>query len=146
MRGASGVTLLEALVAIALVGLAAAISFPAASAGVDAIRVRTAADQGKTFLLNAQQFADRHRQAVLVTIDPSLGRMTAHSADGKWTRSLGFDTRLRIDVPGTTFETVVQPGAALPPLSVALITEGGQRSGFRVGGLLGDLSDWESER
>ena len=144
MRGARGVTLLEALVAITLVGLAAALSFPAASAGVDAVRVRTATDEAKTFLLTAQRFADRHRQAVLVGIDPPLGRMTAHSADGTWTRSLAFDTRLRIDVPDTTYETVVQPGAALPPLSLALVAEGGQRSGFRVGGLLGDLAEWES--
>ncbi len=143
MRGASGATLLEALIAITLVGLAAAISFPAASAGVDAVRVRTAADEAKTFLLSAQQFADRHRQAVLVGIDPRLRRMTAHSADGQWTPSLAFDTRLRIDVPATTHETVVQPGAALPPLSLALVTKGGQRAGFRVGGLLGDLADWE---
>ena len=144
MRGARGVTLLEALVAITLVGLAAAISFPAASAGVDAVRVRAAADEAKTFLLATQRFADRHRQAVLLGIDPTLGRMTAHSADGKWTRSLALDTRLRIEVPDRIFETVVQPGAALPPLSLALIAESGQRSGFRVGGLLGDFADWES--
>ena len=143
MRGARGVTLLEALVAITLVARAAAISFPAASAGVDAVRVRTAADEAKTFLLNAQLFADRHRQAVLVGIDPPLRRMTAHSADGSWTRLLAFDAGLRIDAPDTTSETVLQPGAALPPLSLALISAGGQRSGFRVGGLLGDLAHWE---
>lgn len=143
MRGARGVTLLETLVAITLVALAAAISFPAASAGVDAVRVRTAADEAKTFLLEAQRFADRHRQVVLVGIDPPLGRMTAHSADGTWTRLLAFDTRLRIDVPDTSYETVLQPGAALPPLSLALIAEGGQHAGFRVSGLLGDIAHWE---
>ena len=143
MRGARGITLLEALVAITLVGLAAAISFPAASAGIEAARVRSAADEAKTFLLNAQQFADRRRQAVVVQINPTLSQIAAHSADGKWSRLLTFDSRLHIAVPDRAFVTVVQPGAALPPVSLAFVAEGGQRSGFRVGGLLGNLMEWE---
>ena len=143
MRGARGITLLEALVAITLVALAAAISFPAASAGIESARVRAAADEAKTLLLNAQQFADRHRQAVLVQIDPATSRIAVRSADGRWSRLLNFDSRLHIDAPSTTFETVVQPGAALPPLSLGLVAEGGQRSGFQVGGLLGGFVDWD---
>lgn len=144
MRGARGVTLLEALVALILIGLAAAISFPAASAGIEAARVRTAADEAKTFLLEAQQFADRYRQAVLLRVDPANGRIAAHSADGEWTRMLAFDSRLRIGVPEEVLETVLQPGAALPPLSLALAGAGGKHSGFQVNGLLGDLVEWES--
>lgn len=143
MRGARGVTLLEALVALILIGLAAAISFPAASAGIEAARVRTAADEAKTFLLEAQQFADRYRQAVLLRVDPANGRIAAHSADGEWTRMLAFDSRLRINVPEEVLETVLRPGAALPPLSLAVVGAGGQHSGFRVNGLLGDLVEWE---
>ena len=143
MRGARGITLLEALVAITLVALAAAISFPAASAGIEAARVRAAADEAKTLLLNAQQFADRHRQAVLVQIDPATSRIAVRSADGRWSRLLNFDSRLHIDAPSKTFEAVVQPGATLPPLSLGLVAEGGQRCGFQVGGLLGDFVDWD---
>ena len=135
--------MLEALAAITLLGLAAAISFPAASAAIEAARVRAAVGEARDFLLGAQRFADRHSQAVLVRIDPSRGRMTAHSADGEWTRLLAFDPRFPIDVPERPQEAVLRPGAALPPLELALLSQGGRRSGFRVGGLLGDFADWE---
>ena len=145
MRGASGISLLEALVALTLIGLAAAISFPVASDAVSAARVRTAVDEAQKFLLDAQLFADRHRQAVLVRIDPQPGRLSAYSADGAWTQSLDLDSRLQVAAPAQPREAVLQPGAALPPLHLSLTSAGGQHSGVLVDPLMGDFEQWKGE-
>ncbi len=139
---ASGSTLLEAVVATAIIALALAIAYPSVSEGIDAARLQGAADQSRLFLLDAQQLADRHRQAVLLRIDPSSSRIVSISEDGRWERVLELPRALRVVAPAKVLEAIMYPGGPLPQLHLALASSRGARSGFRVDPFRGTLEEW----
>ena len=129
---AAGITLLEAVIATAIIALALAIAYPPVSVGVEAVRLQWAADQARVFLLDTQQFADRHRRTVLLRIDPGWSRIESISEDGSAERVLNLPGEFRIAAPAEVFEAIVLPGAALPEVHFVLASRRGARSGFRV--------------
>ncbi|MGH9645731.1 MAG: pilus assembly FimT family protein [Bryobacteraceae bacterium] len=99
-----GVTLIEALIVVALIAMIAAVSFPAIGAGLDTLRLRSASDSIVSFLNIALDHADRRQQAVEVVISPRENTLLSRTAD------LGFSRRL--DIPAQIRIVAVQP--ALP--------------------------------
>ena len=99
-----GVTLIEALIVVALIAMIAAVSFPAVSAGLDTLRLRSASDAMVSFLNIALDHADRRQQAVEVIISPRENVLLSRTAD------LGFSRRM--DMPGQIHILSVLP--ALP--------------------------------
>jgi prepilin-type N-terminal cleavage/methylation domain-containing protein len=67
---ARGVTLVEMMVVMTIIALMAGISFPAVSAGIDSVRLRSATDSLASFLNAAVNRAERRQQAVEVVISP----------------------------------------------------------------------------
>ena len=65
---ARGVTLLEMMVVLAIIGLITAISAPSISAGLDSVRMATASDSIAAFLNSAVNHAERRQQAVALII------------------------------------------------------------------------------
>src|ERR1700681_1370283 len=57
-----GVTLIEALIVVAIIAMIAAVSFPAVSSGLDTLRLRSASDSIVSFLNIALDHADRRQQ------------------------------------------------------------------------------------
>ena len=129
---AAGITLLEAAIATAIIALAIAIAYPPVSVGVETARLQWAVDQARLFLLDTQQFAERHRRAVLLRIDPGSSRIESFSEDGSAERVLQLPGEFRIVAPTEVFEAIVLPGAALPEVQLVLASRRGTRSGFRV--------------
>ena len=136
--------MIEVAVATAIIALALAISYPSVSEGIEAARLRTAADRAGTLLLDCQQFASRHRQAVLVSIVPGLSRIEALSEDGAWQRTLDLPKSLRIVAPAKRATLIVQPWGALPQVQLAIASSRGARSGFRTDPLEGTILHWVS--
>jgi prepilin-type N-terminal cleavage/methylation domain-containing protein len=99
-----GVTLIELLIVVALIGIIAGISFPAVASGLDSLRLRSASDAIVTFLNTALDRAERRQQAVEVWISPQDNAITAVSADAVFEK--------RLDVPDPIHITAVEP--ALP--------------------------------
>ena len=128
----AGITLLEAAVATAIVALAIAIAYPPVSAGVETARLHSAVDQARLFLLDTQQFADRHRRAVLLRIDPGSSRIESYSEGGSAERVLHLPGEFRIAAPAEVFEAIVLPGAVLPEVHLVLASRRGTRAGLRV--------------
>src|SRR4051794_24938264 len=85
-----GVTLMEMIVVMAIVGLITAIAAPSVSAGLDGIRMSTASDSIATFLNSAVNHAERRQQAVAVTISQKENRLTA------WSNEKGFKKELTL--------------------------------------------------
>ena len=96
-----GVTLIEALIVVALIAMIAPVSFPAVGAGLDTLRLRSASDSIVSFLNIALDHADRRQQAVEVIISPRENILLSRTAD------LGFSRRL--DIPGQIRIVTVQP-------------------------------------
>jgi type II secretory pathway pseudopilin PulG len=106
LRRESGMTLMEALIVVALIALIAGLSFPAVSSGLDTLRLRSASDSIVSFLNIALDHADRRQQAVEVVISPRENLILSRTAD------LGFSRRL--DIPSQIHIVSVQPALAVP--------------------------------
>ncbi|MGP8247209.1 MAG: Tfp pilus assembly protein FimT/FimU [Bryobacteraceae bacterium] len=96
-----GVTLIEMLVVVGLIGLLAGISYPTASAGLDNVRLASATEEVASFLNAAVTRAERRQQAVEVEISVPKNRLAALAADG---------TERRLNLPdGIALEAVLPP-------------------------------------
>ena len=126
----AGVTLIEMLVVVAVVGIVVGVSIPSVSAGLDSVRLASTGDAIASFLNGAVTHAERSEQPVVVTISLKDGTI---SADGS-----GVFAR-RFQVPqGITIEKV------LPEIDGS---EGGDRQLLIVpGGTAPAIGDRKSTR
>ncbi len=76
-----GVTLIEMLIVVALIGLLAGISFPSVSAGVDTLRLNSATGSVSGFFNDALNRADRRQQVVEMTISKSEKALSLRSTE-----------------------------------------------------------------
>jgi type II secretory pathway pseudopilin PulG len=126
-RQDGGMTLLEALIVVALVALIAGLSFPSVTSGLDTLRLRSASDSIVSFLNVALDHADRRQQAVEVVISPRENLLLSRTAD------LGFSRRLeipaQIHIVGETDEPrrfLVYPGGSIPRIGIKIATMRGR--------------------
>ena len=87
-RSAQGVTLIEMLIVVALIGLLAGITFPAVSSGLDSLRLTSASDSLVNFLNAALNRAERRQQAVEVTISKAENALWLRSTEPGLVRKL----------------------------------------------------------
>jgi prepilin-type N-terminal cleavage/methylation domain-containing protein len=95
-RSDAGVTLIEMLIVMVLIGLVAGLAAPSVSAGLDSLRLRSTSDAIIGFLNTALARADTRQQVVEIVISPGDGTMTAISADQGFRRVLEIAKPLRI--------------------------------------------------
>jgi prepilin-type N-terminal cleavage/methylation domain-containing protein len=102
-----GVTLVELLIVLAIVGLIAGISFPTLSAGLDGVRLTSATDAIATFLNGAVNRAERRQQVVALVITPKDRVLAMYSGEPGFAR--------RIELPeGITIRAVLPPAGEDP--------------------------------
>ena len=97
-----GVTLIEMLVVVAIIGIMIAITLPSASAGLDSVRLNSATGEVASFLNSASNLAQRHQSPVEVTI----------AVHGMEMIGVGVDRHLKL------------------PEGIILAAEGGDPNGF----------------
>jgi type II secretory pathway pseudopilin PulG len=120
-------TLLEALIVVALVAMIAGLSFPSVTSGLDTLRLRSASDSIVSFLNIALDHADRRQQAVEIIISPRENLLLSRTAD------LGFSRRLempgQIHIVAETDEPrrfLVYPGGSIPRIGIQIATMRGR--------------------
>ncbi len=136
-RSDAGVTLVEMMIVVAIVGLLAAISYPSAAAGIDSLRLRSASNEVVTFLNAALEQASRHQQVVELRISPKENAMAARSADSLFVRSAAIAEPVRIlsvQPPlenggggGETRRFLLYPGGSIPRIGVEIGTRDGRK-------------------
>ncbi len=139
-KSPNGVTLLEMLVVVALIGLLVSISFPAVSAGVDSLRLTTASDSTAAFLNAALNRADRVQQAVEITVSPRENSIQAVSAGPGYERKLDLPGGVRIAevLPRPVEESdeprrfILYPGGTIPRIGIELVNAKGARRIVRI--------------
>ena len=133
-----GVTLVEMVVVVAIIALIVGLSFPAASAGLDNVRMVSAGDSVATFLNAAVNRAERHQQPVELVIFPQEGRLALYSNEPGFTRELkmpegvGIEAVLPVQEAATPREPrriLFLPGATVPAIGIQL---GNRRGAHRV--------------
>lgn len=140
-----GVTLVEMLIVVSLIGLLVAVTYPAVSAGIDSLRIRAASDSIASFLNAALNRAERRREVVEVEISPADHALRMRSPDPEFLRTLELPDGIEIrkvlpEVPGETGglrRLLLYPGGTVPRLGVELENRRGVRRMVRVDPITG---------
>jgi prepilin-type N-terminal cleavage/methylation domain-containing protein len=137
LRNERGVTLLEALIVVALVAMIAGLSYPAVNSGLDTLRLRSTSDSIVSFLNIALDHADRRQQAVEVVISPRENLLLSRTADMGFSRRVDLPSQIRIvsvqpalAIVSNLDETrrfLLYPGGSVPRIGIEIATVQGRR-------------------
>lgn len=130
-----GVTLLEMLLVVVLIALLAGLSFPAVNSGLDAVRLRSAADAASSVLHQAAMKSERRQEPVEVIFDKAAGVITVRGlrAGSETAVELGEGITISAvnpEPPGpeqSVRSILLMPGAAFPRIEVVVANRRGNR-------------------
>jgi prepilin-type N-terminal cleavage/methylation domain-containing protein len=132
----AGVTLVEMLVVVAIVGLLVGVTMPSVSAGLDTLRLNAACESVAAFFNEALNRAERRQQIVEITVMPAERRLVMRSSEA------GFERTLQLQ-PEVTIRSVLPPArerAEGAPRTFALLPGGAvPRFGIEIAGGRGTL-------
>ncbi len=131
----SGVTLLEMMVVVTIIGIIASISFPAMSAGLSGVRLSSAAGSVASFLESTMNQVDRRERAAEIVIVPKERMLVVYTAEskaadhsaGKLVMPDGIG--IEGDEPRRFF---LFPGGAFPHITVSLKSDRGARRDVEI--------------
>jgi len=140
-----GVTLIEMLIVVAIVGLIAGISFPAVSSGLDSLRLRSASDSIVSFLNGAMNRAERRQQVVEVAISIKDNALYLASNEVGFSRKLEMPSGVTIKAVWPKVQTeseelrrfLLLPGSTVPRLGIEIVNRKGARRIVRVNPMTG---------
>jgi prepilin-type N-terminal cleavage/methylation domain-containing protein len=129
LQARRGITLVEMVVVVAIIALIVGISFPAASAGVDNVRIVSAGDSVATFLNGAVNRAERHQVPVALVISIKESKLNLYSNEPGFTRELVMPDGVTIEAvlpaeegidPALPRRILFLPGATVPAIAIQL--------------------------
>jgi prepilin-type N-terminal cleavage/methylation domain-containing protein len=141
-----GVTLIEMMVVVAIIGMIAAISAPSVSSGLDSVRLSTATESIASFLNSAGDRAERHQEPVEVVISVKENRLRLLSGESGFTRELKLPDGISIEaiLPKEGVEgseegrrLILMPGGAVPGIGVQVVNQHGGRRIVRLDPMTG---------
>ena len=133
--------MIEMIAVVAIIGLIAAISFPAVSSGLESIRLISASDAVVAFLNAGLNRAERRQQPIEFTFSIPERSITMQSTEAGFVRTLVMPegvmvTRVHPTLPDLTEETrrifYVYPGGTIPRIGIELANRRGSRRLVRV--------------
>ena len=143
--GRAGVTLLEMVIVVGLIGLMAGIVFPPVSAGLETLKLASAGDGVAGFLNKELNRAERRQEAVEITIDLRENLLLARSTGPGAERKLEMPSGVRITsvLPqlvsdeGEPRHFICYPGGTAPRIGVELTNTKGARRLIRINPITG---------
>jgi prepilin-type N-terminal cleavage/methylation domain-containing protein len=131
-----GVTLIEMLVVVAIIGVMLAVVSPSLTGGLDAVRMTSATNSVAAFLNAAVNRAERRQVAVEIAISQKDSTFTMYTNEGGVPVELKLPDGILIDaiLPRTDDEAdgirrlILMPGASVPGIGIQLANKrGGKR-------------------
>jgi prepilin-type N-terminal cleavage/methylation domain-containing protein len=144
-----GVTLIEMVVVVAIVGVIVAVSLPSATAGIDSVRLASATGSVASFLNAAVNRTERRQIPMVVVIEPKENRFSLYSQEPGYTRELKMPDGITIEAVLTgqpvssedgaraPFRLLLVPGASTPGIGVQLANQHGSRRIVRLDPMTG---------
>lgn len=146
MRARAGITLIEMIIVMSLIALAAAIAFPAVTSGVDSLRLTAASDAIVSFLNGGLNRAERRQEVVEIIVLREANKIIMRSEDPNFVRELAMPESIRMvrihpDVFGLEEENerrfVLYPGGTVPRFGVEIANRRGLHRIVRVDPITG---------
>lgn len=140
-----GVTLIELMIVVAIMGLLAGITFPSIASGLESIRLSSATNSVVSFLDGALNRAERREEVMEVVISVKDNAMWMYSAGPGFERKLEMPSGVRIEavlpelpLPSDAPRWVLLiPGGVPPRIGVQLVNRRGSRRIVRVDPITG---------
>jgi len=141
-----GVTLVEMLIVVSIIGLIVAVSFPAFSAGIDSVRMSSATGMVSSFLNSAVNRAERRQQAVELIVTPKENLLTMYTNEPGFERKLRMPDGISIqavlpafddEAPDSPRQLVLLPGSTAPGIGILLANQHGSRRIVRLDPMTG---------
>ena len=93
----AGLTLMEMLVVVAIIGVMVGVAFPSITSGIETLRLRSATDEIVSAFGSAMNRADRRQVAVELVVDRTAGRLVFASADPGYRREVTMPEGVTIE-------------------------------------------------
>lgn len=128
-RTQSGLTLMEMLIVVAIIGVMIGVAFPSITAGIETLRLRSATDEIVSVFNSAMNRADRRQIVVEVVIERVAGRLVFASADPGYRRELTMPDGVTIErvlpvIPNLDEnlprQFLIHPGGTVPRIGLEL--------------------------
>ena len=140
-----GVTLIEMLLVVAIVGLMAAISFPAVTSGIDSLRLASATDSVVSFFNAGLNRAERRQQLIEIVVSKSERSLTMRSSERGFLRRIELPEGIAIvsilpegrEEKDGVRRFVLYPGGVVPRIGLELANRKGTRRIVRVDPITG---------
>lgn len=140
-----GVTLIEMMVVVSIMGLIIAISTPSISAGLDSVRLATATDNIASFLNAAVNRAERRQEAIELIISIKDRRLTVLSEQPGFEKELQLPDGVLIEgtlpdlpaEPDGARHLMLLPGASVPGIGIRVANQRGARRIVRLDPMTG---------
>ena len=129
----SGVTLLELLIVVTIIGIVAGVSFPSVTSGLSGLRLQTASGSVASFLTSSMNRVDRREEAAAIVVSPQENRLavfTANSGDTP-TRTMQMPQGIRIEGEEPR-RYLFMPGGTVPRMTVILRNDKGARRSIQI--------------
>jgi prepilin-type N-terminal cleavage/methylation domain-containing protein len=141
MRGERGLTLLEMLIVLMVVGLMVGLTYPSIGAGLDSLKLRSEADRAAALLTQGITRVERAQAPLELIIDRSAGRITLRGLRARFSRVQQLEPGLTIrqilpPLPGPGEETsrsvLLAPGEPFPAIGLVIGNTRGQQRLVRI--------------
>jgi type II secretion system protein H len=119
MKKDAGITLLEMLVVVTLVGLLAAVTAPAVGSGIETVKLRSSAERLASTMRLARERAVRTRHYQQVTVDPQTRRVELRDLEGDYARAWEIPETIAVQLKQPLFLQFA-PDGGVPELHVEL--------------------------
>ncbi|HUB32645.1 MAG TPA: type II secretion system protein [Bryobacteraceae bacterium] len=144
-RPQSGVTLIEMLVVVGIIGLIAAVTAPSVASGLDAVRMASATESVATFLNAAVNHAQRRELPIELVFSFKENKLDMYSNEPGFSRELKLPDGVLLDavLPKTEDDDqgvrriILMPGAAAPGIGVQLANRRGSKRIVRLDPMTG---------
>ena len=137
-----GVTLIEMLIVVTIIGIVAGVSAPAVTSGLDSLRLTTASGSAASFLTSAMNRVERREEAAAIVVTPAadlLAVYTAASAD-KPASHLDLPQGIHIAAfpdGADSRRYLLFPGGTVPAIALVLRNDKGARRSIHVDPITG---------
>jgi len=144
-RSSRGVTLIEMLLVVAIVGMLTAISFPAVTSGIDSLRLASATDSVVSFFNAGLNRAERRQQLIEIVVSKPERSLTMRSSERGFLRRIELPEGIAIvsilpesrDEKDGVRRFVLYPGGVVPRIGLELANRKGTHRIVRVDPITG---------
>ncbi len=142
---ARGVTLMEMMVVLAIIGLIVGLSFPSTIAGMEKLRLAAGARSVAAFMNVAANRAERRQQAIELSISVKENTMTMRSPDAAFVKTLALPPGIAVQAVWPALEEpsdeprrfLFQPGGVPPRIGIEIANRRGARRIVRLDPITG---------